>query len=175
MPWIAFAILLYVVTALQTTLAPLLAVHTIRPDLLVIVAVHYCLAARATDALFACWFVGLAMDLTSLGYQNHSTVGLHALLLGVIGWVVVKLRDLTFRDSIWTQLFFTFSVKFALALLGGVHMLWVLKDRSRLPEVVASSLYAAIYTAILAPYGHWLLKRLRGPLGIGATQRSRVT
>lgn len=174
MRWIAFAILTYVVTVLQVAVVPFVAVHTIRPNLLVILAVHYALAARTHDALLACWIIGLVVDLTSLSYAEHANVGLHALSLGLIALVIVSLRDLTFRDSVVTQLFFTFAAKLALSVLAGAYMLYVVHAPDRFGEVVVTGAYATVYTAVLAPYGHWLLRKLRSLLGIGATHRLRV-
>ncbi len=174
MHWIAFAILLYIVTVLQTTVAPFIAVHTIRPDLMVIVAVHYALLARAHDALIACWLAGLAIDLTGLSYQTHSNVGVHAFSLGLLALVIVNVRELTFRESAVTQLVLTFAAKLALAMLVGLHGLWAIGAWDRLDEIVSMAVWAAVYTAILAPYGHWILRRLRTVLGIGVTHHLRV-
>lgn len=174
MHWIAFAILLYLVTVLQTTVAPFIAVHTIRPDLMVIVAVHYALLARAHDALIACWFTGLAIDLTSLSYLEHSNVGVNAVSLGLLAIVIINVRELTFRESAITQLVMTFVTKLALAILVGLHGLWAVGPSIRLGDVVTHAIWAAIYTAILTPYGHWILRRFRTVLGIGVTHHLRV-
>ena len=174
MRWISFVILLVVVTAFQKTVAPFVAVHTIRPDLMVIVAVHYALAARPYDALLACWCVGLAIDLTSLSFTGSPNIGLYALSLGLIGFLIVKVRDLTFRQSTMTQLFFTFATKLLLSMMTGAYMLHAAGVKGRFGEVFLTGLYAAVFTAVLAPYGHWVLKRLRSVLGIGATHRLRI-
>lgn len=174
MHWVAFVILLYVVAALQSAAVPFVAVNTVRPDLMVLVAVHYALAAKQYDALLACWFTGLAVDLSGISYQNAGNVGIHALAMALIAWPIVKMRSFILRDSILTQLLFTFAAKLGLDLLVGLHMMYAIGDWSRLKEVTTAGLYAAIYTAVLAPYGHWFLKRLRGVLGIGAAHRLRV-
>lgn len=174
MHWIAFAILLYLATVLQSAVAPFLAVHTIRPDLLVIVAVHYALLARAPDALIACWLTGLAIDLTGLSYTEHANVGVNAFVLGLVALLIVGLRDLTFRESALTQLVFTFLAKLILSLLVGLHMLWAVGQWHRWGEVFTAACWAAVYTALLAPYGHWILRRLRTLLGLGAPHHLRV-
>ncbi len=174
MHWIAFAILVYVVTLLQSSVVPFLAVHTIRPDLLVIVAVHYALAARSHDALLACWIIGLTIDLTSLSFGEHANVGQHALALGLIALIIVKIRGLTFRDSVVTQLVFTFATKLAMSVMVGAYMLYVLDAPDRFAEVLLTGTYAAVYTSVLAPYVQWFLRRLRSLLGIGTTHRLRV-
>lgn len=174
MRWIAFAILLYIVTALQTTMAPFIEVHAIRPDLMVILAVYYALLAPPRDALLACWFVGLAYDLTGLSFANHSNLGVHSFALGLIALFIVRLRELAFRESALTQLLLTFFAKLTLAVGVGMHMLYVLDRWDRFGEVLTVAIWASAYTAVLAPYGHWVLLRLRGMLGIGVTHRLPV-
>lgn len=175
MHWMAFGILLYVTTVLQTAFAPFLAVHGVRPDFLAIVAVYYALIARREDALLACWFIGLAADLTGLGYARHSSVGVAALSMGLAGLVVVAVRDLTFRDSVVTQLLFTFAVCMMHSVLVGLFAWYAAANRPAAWDVVQWSLYTAIYTALLAPYGHWLLRRMRNMLGLAASGRVRIS
>lgn len=172
--WITFIVVLVVVTALQKTLAPFIAVQAVRPDFMAILAVHYALAARPSDALLACWGVGVAIDLTSLSYADAPNVGLHALSLGLIALAIVWVRDLTFRESVVTQLVFTFLTKLALVVFTGAYMLYVVPTPRRFGEILLSGFYAAVYTTVLAPYGHWLLRRFRNILGIGSTHRLRV-
>jgi len=174
MHWIAFAILLYIATVLQTAGAPFLAVHTVVPDLMVIVAVHYALLARPHDGMIACWCTGLAIDLAGLSYTDHSNVGVHALSLGLIGFAIIKVRELTFRENALTQLAFAFIAKFTLTLLVGLHMLYVLDQWHRLREIATVGIWAAVYTGLLAPYVHWILRHFRAALGLGVTHRLRV-
>ena len=174
MHWIAFAILLYVVTVLQSSGTPLIAVRSIQPDLLVIMAVHYALLARPLDAMIACWFIGFAIDLASLSFSGHSNVGVNAFTLGLIGFCIVKIRELTFRENAVTQVLFTSIAKFALSLLVGMHMLHAIDQWNRFGEILSAAIGAAIYTGILAPYAHWALRKLRAPLGLGMTHRLRV-
>ncbi len=174
MRWISFVILLLFVTVLQASVAPFLAVHTIRPDLMIILAVHYALAARTNDAVLAAYFVGLAIDLTSLGFAGDANVGLHALSFGLIAFAIVKLRDLTFRESVVTQFLFTFAAKLLLSLMTGIYLSCVLDLGSGWREILVTGAYTAAYTAVLAPYGYWFMRSLRRPLGIGTTHRLRV-
>jgi rod shape-determining protein MreD len=174
MRWIAFAILLYVVTVLQTAGAPFIAVHGVQPNLLVIVGVHFALTARTADALLACWFVGLAADLTGLGYARHASVGVNALAMGLVGLIVVGARDLTFRDSVVTQLAFTFLAAFLQSAMSGLYSCYASQNNTAFADVLLFSLYGAIYTAAIAPYGHWVMRRFRNLLGLGVTSRVRV-
>lgn len=174
MHWIAFAILLYIATVLQTASIPFLAVHTVVPDLMVIVAVHYALLARPHDGMIACWCTGLAIDLAGLSYTDHSSVGVHALSLGLIGWAIIKVRELTFRENALTQVAFAFIAKLALTVFVGLHMLYVLDPWDRLQEIATMGFWAAVYTGLIAPYIHWTLRRFRAALGLGVTHRLRV-
>ncbi len=174
MHWIAFAILLYIATVLQTASMPFLAVHTVVPDLMVIVAVHYALLARPHDGMIACWCTGLAIDLAGLSYSGHSNVGVHALSLGLIGWCIIKVRELTFRENALTQVAFAFLAKLAVTMLVGLHMLYVLDQWDRLGEITTMGVWAALYTGLLAPYVHWILRHFRAALGLGVTHRLRV-
>lgn len=174
MHWIAFVILLYVTTAIQTTVAPMLAVHSIRPDLLSIVAAYYALSARKEDALIACWLIGLAADLTGLGFARHSGIGASSLAMGLIGLAVVGMRELTFRDSVITQLLTSFLISFSFALLTGLYLYFSASNRPAAWDVVQSSLYGAVYTAVIAPYCQWVLRRMRNLLGLPVTRRVRL-
>lgn len=174
MSWIAFAILMYVVTAAQSAAVPFFSVHGVRPDLMVIVAVQYALAARTLDAVLACWIIGLLADLTSIGASGASNVGLAALSYSLAALAVIGVRNLTFRDSVVTHLVFCLLFKFLVDGLAGIHLAYATGQWARLTASLWGGLYASIYTALLAPYGHWLLQRLRGPLGIGSTSRLRV-
>lgn len=174
MRWVSFTILLLIVLALQSAAAPFVAVHTVQPDLLVIVAVYYALTARTYDALFACWVIGLAIDLTGLGFQQYSNVGVHALALGLIGAGLVKLRELFFRDSVLTQILLTFIGKWAMDAAVGLHMIFVVGLPIEFSEIATRGFHAAVYSAVLAPYGFWFLRGLRNALGLGAPERLRV-
>lgn len=166
MHWVSFFILLYLAAVVQSTVAPAAAIHHARPDFMVILAVFYALMAPGQDAVLACWIVGLMMDLMSLGYEGRANVGLHAASLGAAGWLIVRVRSLTLRESVGTQLFFTFSATAAVSMLAGAYMMYAARAWNLWAQVVGQSLFTAAYTAMLAPYLHWMLRRLRGPLGM---------
>lgn len=171
MRWITFAIVLYLVLVLQTAAAPYLALHSVTPDFLLIAAVYFALFARPADAMLACWIIGLAMDLTSLSYGGRANVGLCALSLGLIGLLIVKARDLFFRESVVSQIVLCFAAKLLLAAVVALYALWASDALSRYSEMLGRGFYEAIYAAVLAPYGHWILGRLRNPLGVPVHER----
>lgn len=165
MNWVGFAVLAYLVTVIQTSVAPFLAVHTIRPDFMVIVAVFFGLYSRPADAMLGCWIIGLLIDLCSLSHPVRANVGLHALVLGLLGLFMVKTRGVTFREGMLSHLIYTFVVCFLLTLAARVHTTWDAPG-SGVGGHVAVAFYTAIYTALLAPYVHFGLRRLRGILGL---------
>ncbi|MBX3395856.1 MAG: rod shape-determining protein MreD [Phycisphaerae bacterium] len=176
MRWLPFAILLYVTTVLQTAFAPFIAIHTVRPDLMLILAVYYAMHARRYDALIACWIIGLVTDLAGTSYteQGYSNIGVSAMAFGIIGLIVVSMRELAFRESAATQLITTFLAKLALNLMVGSHMLYVLDDWGRFPGVFTVAFWHAVYTAGLALYGYWILRQMRFMLGVGLADTLRA-
>ena len=166
MNWVGFAVLAYLVTVIQTSVAPFLAVHTIRPDFMVIVAVFFGLYARPADAMLGCWIIGLLIDLCSLSHPVRANVGLHALVLGLLGLFMVKTRGVTFREGMLSHLIYTFVVCLLLNLAVRVHTTWDVPGPAGLGTHTAVAFYTAIYTALLAPYVHFALRRLRSVLGL---------
>ncbi|HWL91959.1 MAG TPA: rod shape-determining protein MreD [Phycisphaerae bacterium] len=177
MRWLPFAVLLYVTAVLQTALVPFLKIlDTVTPDLMVILAVYYAMHARRYDAMISCWIIGLMIDLCGMSYTQagYSNLGISALALGLIGLAVVNLRELTFRESPASQIVITFAAKLALNLMVGSHMLYVTGAWDRLGDVFTISFWQAAYTALVALYGFWVLRRLRFILGVGLATSSRA-
>ncbi len=174
MRWIAFFIVLYLLTVLQTTVAPFVAIHGVVPHLLIIFAVHYILSAKEIDAALACWCIGFAIDLTTLNFAGYSNVGVYSFSLGLIGFVAVRMRELTFRDSPVAQCLFTFAVLVSLGIMTGLHAAYVLGDGSAFWQQFTLAWWQAVYTGMMAPYGLWILNRLRAVLGVGVPSRMRV-
>jgi rod shape-determining protein MreD len=164
MGWIAFAILTFLGIVLQTSAVPRLDINGIYPDLLLIVGLFYLLCAPRMDALIAAWFLGLATDLAS-----HGRIGPMAFAYGLVGLGVVRIRDLLVRDHPLTQLFLALPAAWLVQLWGRTYD--VLCFGSIGPwfgRAMLQSLYAAMYTAALAPYVIWILIQIRGILGMQA-------
>lgn len=166
MNWVGFAVIAYLVTVIQTSVAPFLAVHTIRPDFMVIVAVFFGLYARPADAMLGCWIIGLLIDLCSLSHPLRANVGLHALLLGLLGVFMVKTRGVTFREGMISHFIYSFAVCFLMTFAARLHTNWESPGGPETGRQAAVALYTAVYTSMLAPYVHFALRRLRGVLGL---------
>ena len=139
-----------------------------------IVAAFFALTARREDALIACWLIGFAIDLTGLGFSRHSGVGPSSLVMGIVCLGVVTVRDLTFRDSVVTQLAASFVISFGFAILTGMYLAFAAANRPATWDVVQSGLYGAVYTAVIAPYCQWVLRRMRNLLGLPVSRRVRL-
>lgn len=174
MRWIPFIILLYLAAVFQTTLAPVIEINSIRPDLLIILAVFYALTAPRYDALLACWCTGFLIDLTTVGYANHSNVGVYAVGLGIAGILIVGLRDYTIQDSPLTQMIYCLATKIFVTGIMLVHMVYIAKVEGVAMRFFAIGCWEAVYTGLLAPYAFWAFKRMRGTLGLGPARRLRL-
>ncbi|MCB9857805.1 MAG: rod shape-determining protein MreD [Phycisphaerales bacterium] len=174
MRWIPFLILLYFGAVVQTTIAPVIEIHSIRPDLLIILAVYYALHAQRYDALLACWCTGFLIDLTSIGYASHSNVGVHAVGLGVAGVLIVGMRDYTIQDSPFTQMIYCFATRLFVTCIMILHLTYVLDVEGAAIRFLIIGVWEAVYTGLLAPYAFWALRRMRGALGLGPTRHLRM-
>jgi len=170
MRWVSFAILVAVVLVLQTTLVPRLSIRGIFPDLLLIVALYYALQAPEAPAMLAGWICGLMMDLSAGG-----RVGVLAFAFGLVGVLVVKIRDLTFRDNPLLQMFVALVAgSIVHGIERGQRVLWG-EAAAGMGDALLTGVFVAMYTAALTPYVHWLLSRARGllllPLRTARTRR----
>ena len=171
MRWIAFIILIYVATVFQTTVAPFVAIHGVRPDVLIIIGVYYALMAARYDAFLAAWSIGLLVDLTSVGYRVHSNVGVCAVAYSIAAMMIVGLREYTFRDTPVAHVLYCFGAKLVVSAVVIAHMSAVGNASVPIGGTVALALWEASYTAILAPYVCWILKRLQPGLGLTGSRR----
>ena len=172
MRWVVLAIMVYLITLAQTSLADILtislpAVGPVRPDLLAMLAVYVALYARdGADAMISAWMMGLAIDLTTgAGAEVSTVVGPMPLAYALVAGVIFKLRDTVFRDSITTQ------CCMALAFCALAHWFWVTSQWllafkqvsfGRYALMLAQVLVTALYTAMLMPAASVVLKQCRG-------------
>lgn len=174
MKWVFFLIVLYVFVVMQTALMPFVALHSIRPDLVILLAVHVALAAPLPDALLAAAVAGLSVDLCGLGFGDRANVGIHALAFGLTALLIVRIRGVIFRDNAATYFVMTFAATTLIHLLVGLHMLFVAGQMARMWTIAVTCIYTAAYTAFVSPYAHWFLRRTRAMLGIGPVRTLRV-
>ncbi|MEE8168916.1 MAG: rod shape-determining protein MreD [Phycisphaerae bacterium] len=174
MRWALFAVVLYVVVVVQTALVPFIEVQSVRPDLLVLLAVYLALAAPTAEALLAGWIIGFAVDLNSLSFAPASNVGAFALVYGMTVLVIVQLRRFTFRDHGVTYFMSVFAAALAIHAAVNAHTLYVTGQSDRWIDALAISTGTAFYTALISPYAHWVCRRHRAMLGLAPARTSHA-
>jgi len=167
MNWLTFAISAYLAYAAQVILGPLWSVRGTEPLLMLVVLVFIGLQAPAVVVGWAAVILGL---LTDIMLQQHEPglVGPWALGFLAAGYAMAQLRNLLFRDSVFTISIMTFIAGvFALLVATTLH---ALRDNvSALGNdpvqgfKAANQLYRGfmvlIYSAIIAmPVGYMLLQ-----------------
>lgn len=126
MRWVIFFILTYLVVLGKVAVGSVISLETvaigsIQPDLLALLAVFVALHARnGVEAMLAAAVLGLALDLTTFGaIPAGSRVGPMVISYALAGGLVFRIRDIFFHERWPTQVFF--AAVFCLL----SHGLWV--------------------------------------------------
>lgn len=183
MRWIPFLIVAYLLTLLQSTLGRVLCFETARvgsvcPDLLSMLGVFVALRVRsAVDVTIACGVLGLGLDLTAAGgAASAAVVGPMVMGYVVAGNGVYRVREAFFRQRALIQ------ALLAMVFCLTAHGVWVTAQSVLAYSQTSGVEYwhmllqagaLAVYTAVLAPIGAYLLNRIERWLVPGASQRSR--
>lgn len=134
MRWPVFAIFAFVLVVMQLSLRNVLTLQSLKqisPDLVACLAVFVCLFAHRTSALWACWALGVAMDLAPTDDDpSYFLIGPHALGYVFGGFLVLQIRTMVFRRKAITIGFMT--VVFLLA--ASILAVFLLAVRSWYPE-----------------------------------------
>lgn len=149
---------LLVLTAalLQTALMPFVSLEGFRPDLLLLVTVAFALREGPEVGARIGFVSGLTADLL----LNHSAVGLNALVLLGVGYVIGVSRRYVARESVTAPLLLAF-VASLLGAAGYALLARLLGDeRFTLALVLQSSIFVALYNTLLAPVVVGVVTRL---------------
>jgi rod shape-determining protein MreD len=170
MRWLPFFILAYVILGLQLGVGEFVSWRGAQPNLVLVVAVFVAINAPRDAGLMAAFLLGLLQDLVSA-----QPPGLYALSYGLAALVVVGSKQLAYSDHPVTH--------FVLALGGGLVTAVVVYVHGlvRPPGVPVTTeggevlspfrpglgmlLFAALYTAALAPLLFWLLGKFKPAFG----------
>jgi len=169
MRWMPFAIVAIMILICQTTIVQVMAIQSVRPNWMFVLAIYYALWGAWPDAAIAAWLLGLAVDLTSLG--NGGRLGLYAFSFGAAAWAIIKIRSVFFRDHAVTQFAVTLVFSLAVELVVQGYRHWSVFGAMPESRVWASAFFTAVYTAVCAPYLHWVLFRMRGWTGVRPAAR----
>lgn len=166
MNWLTFSILAYVTYSLQVVLGPAIAIRGHEPVLMLVLLVFIGLQAPAMSVAWSAIVLGLLCDVL---LQQHAAglIGPWAVGFLAAGYAMVQLRNLLFRDSVFTISIMTLVAGvFALLVATTLHALRgvpVFGNEAVEQFSAANQLYRGfitlLYTAVVAmPAGYGLLK-----------------
>lgn len=158
MRWLPFAILVVLAVALQTTVAPRLALVGAVPDWILVLVVFYALNAPTWHALPCGWAAGLLADLMSV-----ERFGLLSLTYGCVAAGVGAVREWVFVRHPLTQFAVTLGAALAIRVAWAVYCAAL----GQPGEPVGRLMWTCVYTALWAPLIHGGLLRISALLGLG--------
>lgn len=169
MNWLTFSILAYVGYALQVVLAPLWAINDLyQPMLLLILLVFIALQAPGMTVAWSAIVLGLLVDILAIQQPVTGVLGPWALGFLAAGYALVQLRNLLFRDSMFTIAIMTFVAGiFALLVATTLHTLRQnvgllgndpVVGFSAADQLVRGFLTLLYTAAVAVPAGYLLLK-----------------
>ena len=172
MRWVVFLVAAVITTVLDVSfidgLAPD-AARVIRPSLTVVLAVFLALSAPRMTALWACFCLGLLLDLSWPVTDNENRllylVGPYTLGYVAGAWLTVRSRPVLFRQRALTIgvvatgfVLVVHAVAVTLYLLRSLHpsggVIWT--DGS-IGRAIGAALLATVYTGLMAIPAGWLL------------------
>lgn len=153
---VVLALLLVTVVLAQTALFPFLALGGLRPDLLLLVVIGVALSDGVMPGLRVGFAAGLMADLL----VDQAPVGLAALVLTGVGYVIGTARPYLAPDSLTAPVLLAFLS----SLLGtagyGVLSLLLGEERVTGQMLLQASVSVAIYNTLLAPIVFGVVRRL---------------
>ena len=169
MRWFSFTILLLVTMTLVVGMGRVfgLGPQRIMPDLLLLLAVVLAFRGSADEILPACWILGLAKDLTS-----GAPLGCYAFSFGLLGLLIVYLRELLYGDNAWTLAAVTLAGSFLIEqFVFWVCLMKGMYNGPSYPGITLSVMFSALFTSALTPYGQWMINKLHRRLGLPQRRR----
>jgi len=168
MHWLPCSILVGVVLAFQSALAPHLEVLGQRPDWLLAFVVFLALYGRPKDAVLTSWLVGFAADLMSierLGFMTMSYTVAALLVVGVREYLFCHRASTHFVTTVIVGLLIRTGWAVYGYVVYGVHSTWP-------GEIALGVVFGAIYTAAWAPPLHGGLLMMGRMLGLSQPRYS---
>ena len=185
MRWPIFAVFALIGVTLETSLLGVFSLRSlgnVTPSVVACLVVFIALLAPRWTALWACWVLGLLMDLCAPPYQDTSghvfqLIGLHAVGYVAGCFLILHLRTMMFRRRVVTISMLTFVCVIAVTAVAGVVYLvrpWYgqgLVDPAGVGALKAllRGVGVAVYSLLLAIPVGWLLVRTIPWWGFHAT------
>lgn len=142
--------------AIELTILDACSIKGARPEGLVVLACFAALFAEdSRQGLLGAWIAGLLKDAAGTG-----PLGLYALLFLAAGWVVLRVRQVLYRENPLTQISVAFLAGCGINLAAA---LFVSATAGAIPAglLLSRTLLSAALTALLAPPFLFLLARAR--------------
>ncbi len=166
MRWPVFIIFAFLAVVAQLSVRNAFTLYSIRgisPDFVAALAVFVALFANRSAALWACWTLGLLVDLAPPDGSTYHLIGPHALGYAAGGYLVLQLRSMVFRRRAITMGFLTFLALIAASLVA----VMLLSIRSWYPNELAYAplndlgrrVLIAVYSGVVAIAIGWLLNK----------------
>ena len=166
MRWPVFAVFAFTALALEVSLRNTLRLDSlwgISPSFVACVAVLVAVFANRLSALWACWMLGVLMDLVQPGHDGVRVIGPAAIGFVFAGYMVTLLRTMVFRRKAITM----GAMTFVFLLASGIVSVCVVTIRSWYPDegggswspmrALASHALEALYGGVVAIPVGWLL------------------
>jgi rod shape-determining protein MreD len=169
MKWIPFAILTLIALVLQTTVLEKIEFHSVRPDLMFILAVYYALWAPWPDAGIAACILGFVFDAQSL-----QPMGLHTLCYGSAAYGIFRLRQFVLREHAVAQFAITAVFTLLVQLVIWIYLHSAAAGGISWGTVFRVATLTSLYTALLAPFIYSFLHRFARWTGLRVSSRTQV-
>jgi rod shape-determining protein MreD len=157
MRWLTFLIFAYLTVCVQFALSGTLGWADAAPNLVLLLAVFLALHAGIEAALVGCFLLGLLFDVVS-----PYGLGTHAVVFGVLGFIVYQLRAVMYREHPMTHLTLGALIGFAYVMLLFFRQ-WlrsfVFDEPSQLD--FRSLMLGVLTTTLAAPIAIYFLRRVR--------------
>jgi rod shape-determining protein MreD len=146
MRWLRFAILVLLVTVLQTSLVDIIAVTNldIKPNLLLILLVFFSIHCDANEVIITSFTIGFAADIIG------PAMGPQIISFGLFGTLLADLRHVVAVRKMPHQALAIFATGFATTALA--RFLIFLKAEPGPPNIYTQLFWTPLYSAVLGPF-----------------------
>ena len=156
MRWLSFFILAYIALGLETGLARAIEYKSAAPNFVLLAVIFIALSAPRDTALLACFILGAMHDFASQG-----TLGLLAFTYGIVAVFIVSIQQAIGRRNFLAHFILTIVAGIIVAVVVSLHG-WLRPPAPHVYSPAPPLFYAAIYSAILAPFILGFLQKIRG-------------
>ncbi len=146
MRWFRFATLILITTILQAGIVDIFAISpmNIKPDLLLILVVFFCIYSTTNEAIIASFSIGFAADLIG------PTMGPQIISFGLIGTLLAYLNNVITIRKMPYQTFTIFIIAFSTSIV--TILLRSIKGLPSVPNMYSLLFGTSLYSALFGPF-----------------------